>query len=886
MMKRILFLMALLVVGVAHGQQGVIHGSGDPRLRTPTDLCPAPIYQDDATGTRYLAASERPCVWTLPGGGLSVPVSIGVPTAPNLLQIQDPNNGTGSQSNIYAAIQPQNYYTLRSLYNGIANMNTGTNNTPSQVRAIMEGDSTALFHNIFAVCTLAAQFGYVGFDYGGIGGPQLLYGQPCPVSSQTNNGSSGTITINNGAGSIVPGTGAPYDFTRSPNGVITNLANGASITFGQAGVYGYGNVLKVYWIKEPTDGIFGATPGTITITATSPSGGTCFTPCTLFTGSAFNATKVGVVTTVFKPLDQYTITIAATGGAVDIKATGIYDNTHSGVIIEGGDGRAGLQLSDTTTTPAAITNPWFASAAGNPIPITAWSVTSNVITITGANNLVAGQRVVLGGFNTTTALNSVSGIVSGTGLSASGFQMPITFANSSGTENAWALPSDSNAIAFYEGEGNGQVGGTGCQQSTTAAPTTWKDYGYWINLYVQQWQVGNPLMDFEFTSAYPKTNVGAGACLPTLNEQMRQYAQAHQMVYYDDWFPSSSIQMLNVGQSGDGVHSSQSEQLAASVNLVNQMGIQSFLGAVGSPVANTTSESVNFWLAQSPNPLTASKGLCNPTTVCYSAAALASAHLYTDGTYDTWLDVSNIFAIWDYTHTTPLFCMQTTNTASMPAACKVALGAAGAMTFTGTNPPQVSISSSTAGTELDITSSLANSGGQAALQLTGGANSAITGILYKVGASFLWRTGVQGSNDFLIKDDTGGKIVLDFPNNTMPANSIGGNSKGATLLTIQTATNCAVNSVSPAACAAAASGAVVVPTTTTTYTVNTTAVQANSRILLFPMSFAGNLPSAPTCVAPAVTSTPTISAIVAATSFTFALPSTTGQTCWQYVIVN
>lgn len=102
----------------------------------------------------------------------------------------------------------------------------------------------------------------------------------------------------------------------------------------------------------------------------------------------------------------------------------------------------------------------------------------------------------------------------------------------------------------------------------------------------------------------------------------------------------------------------------------------------------------------------------------------------------------------------------------------------------------------------------------------------------------------------------------------------------------QSNTNCAVNSVSPAACGSAAAGAVVVPTTTTTYTINTSAVTAHSRIFLMPMSFAGDLPSAPTCVAPAITSEPTVSAISAGVSFSFALASTTGQTCWQYWVVN
>jgi parallel beta-helix repeat protein len=125
-------------------------------------------------------------------------------------------------------------------------------------------------------------------------------------------------------------------------------------------------------------------------------------------------------------------------------------------------------------------------------------------------------------------------------------------------------------------------------------------------------------------------------------------------------------------------------------------------------------------------------------------------------------------------------------------------------------------------------------------------------------------------------------FYVDCSSITIPVNTTG----SVTSATYSTKTNCAVNSVSPAACGSAVAGAFVVPTTTTTYTVNTTAVTAASRIFLEPMSFAGNLPSTPTCVAPAVTSRETISAISAGTSFTFALPSTTGQTCWQYHIIN
>jgi parallel beta-helix repeat protein len=104
--------------------------------------------------------------------------------------------------------------------------------------------------------------------------------------------------------------------------------------------------------------------------------------------------------------------------------------------------------------------------------------------------------------------------------------------------------------------------------------------------------------------------------------------------------------------------------------------------------------------------------------------------------------------------------------------------------------------------------------------------------------------------------------------------------------THNTSTNCAVNSVSPAACGSAAAGAFVVPTTTTTYTVNTSAVTTHSRIFLQPITFASDLPSTPTCVAPLLTSDYSISALVNATSFTMALTSTTGTTCWMYFIVD
>lgn len=137
---------------------------------------------------------------------------------------------------------------------------------------------------------------------------------------------------------------------------------------------------------------------------------------------------------------------------------------------------------------------------------------------------------------------------------------------------------------------------------------------------------------------------------------------------------------------------------------------------------------------------------------------------------------------------------------------------------------------------------------------------------------------VNEQNTYLFKD-TG--ITGDA--SSLPTTNTTGN---VSAVSYSTASNCAVNSASPAACGSAASGAVVIPTTTTTYTVNSTAVGSHSRIQLTWMSFAGDLPSAPTCVPPVNTTEPTISNIVAGVSFTIALGSTTGQTCPQFAIVN
>jgi hypothetical protein len=113
--------------------------------------------------------------------------------------------------------------------------------------------------------------------------------------------------------------------------------------------------------------------------------------------------------------------------------------------------------------------------------------------------------------------------------------------------------------------------------------------------------------------------------------------------------------------------------------------------------------------------------------------------------------------------------------------------------------------------------------------------------------------------------------------------ALAGNESAATY---STATNCAINAASPGACGSASAGAFVVPTATVTYTVNTTAVTTHSRIMLTPITFASDLPSTPTCVIPLVTTPWSVSGVVAGTSFTVTLTSTTGQTCFYYEVEN
>lgn len=166
-----------------------------------------------------------------------------------------------------------------------------------------------------------------------------------------------------------------------------------------------------------------------------------------------------------------------------------------------------------------------------------------------------------------------------------------------------------------------------------------------------------------------------------------------------------------------------------------------------------------------------------------------------------------------------------------------------------------------------------NPGGFPSLAVTGVGGSGTTMSVTAASSGQLTALLVTGSNGNNLP------VIDAVQGGTSPAFGVRSYSYGTT-------TNCSVNSASPAACGGAAAGSFVVPTTTTAYTINTTVIHAASRIFLFPHIDTRDLPGAPTCVVPAITAAPVVSGIVAATSFSITITSTTGQTCWDYLVID
>ena len=91
----------------------------------------------------------------------------------------------------------------------------------------------------------------------------------------------------------------------------------------------------------------------------------------------------------------------------------------------------------SSASPAVNTGP-ILSPPFNTVSITAWSITTNVISMTAKNSLAVGQKLVLSGFPTSTFFNGVVLTVASAG--ASSFTANFTHADGSATEAGLADP--------------------------------------------------------------------------------------------------------------------------------------------------------------------------------------------------------------------------------------------------------------------------------------------------------------------------------------------------------------------------------------------------------------------------------------------------------------
>lgn len=148
------------------------------------------------------------------------------------------------------------------------------------------------------------------------------------------------------------------------------------------------------------------------------------------------------------------------------------------------------------------------------IAITAWSITSNVVTFTAANTLAAGQTVTLSGFGTSTFFNGVQAVVSGTGLSGTSFRIPLTHGNGSGTEAGVA-----NLSPFYVTGGLGinwfpmtslTTGGTFIADTSATTPSNATFESQGTTGYVYRWnRTSNTLQIYQGAGATPAGTISA-----------------------------------------------------------------------------------------------------------------------------------------------------------------------------------------------------------------------------------------------------------------------------------------------------------------------------------------------------------------------------------------
>jgi hypothetical protein len=114
---------------------------------------------------------------------------------------------------------------------------------------------------------------------------------------------------------------------------------------------------------------------------------------------------------------------------------------------------------------------------------------------------------------------------------------------------------------------------------------------------------------------------------------------------------------------------------------------------------------------------------------------------------------------------------------------------------TGTNAGDFPCYTNSTGLQADcgtmVNHQISNSTGSVQVNLFGNNNGSYTDYGLGVGSSRYWYWGLLGTGNynFSFTDSINGHTIINFPNNTMPSNSIGGNANGATAITQPTTDN-------------------------------------------------------------------------------------------------
>jgi hypothetical protein len=163
-----------------------------------------------------------------------------------------------------------------------------------------------------------------------------------------------------------------------------------------------------------------------------PPVGSCVSPV-LPALYAPGTTRFRVFTTAATDSSHVYVSMCDAGSIADIITNGNNTNNNGG-----GPTAPDTLVTDLPTAFGVCTQASCSSAA----TVTAFSITSNIVTFQAANDFSPGQSVSISGLTTGTYLNGFTLTVLATGLSSSQFECYFTFTNvSSTTDSGVAIPA-------------------------------------------------------------------------------------------------------------------------------------------------------------------------------------------------------------------------------------------------------------------------------------------------------------------------------------------------------------------------------------------------------------------------------------------------------------